>query len=87
MQVFLNCLRKSQSIVYCDPKEICESKDTIVKTFAHIVITRMKLLMNDYEKQNEDLRLIAYKLLVDNFNEKYSSLDEASTNSSEKLYK
>ena len=33
--------------------------------------------MNDYERQNEDLRLIAYKLLVDNFNEKYSSLDEA----------
>ena len=31
----------------------------------------------DYEKQNEDLRLIAYKLLVDNFNKKYSSLDES----------
>ena len=33
--------------------------------------------VNEYEKQNEDLRLIAYKLLVDNFNKKYSSLDDA----------
>jgi hypothetical protein len=32
--------------------------------------------VDDYEKQNEDLRLIAYKLLVDNFNKKYSSLNE-----------
>ena len=33
--------------------------------------------VNDYEKQNEDLRLIAYKLLVDNFNKKYSALDDS----------
>jgi predicted transposase YdaD len=30
-----------------------------------------------FRKQSEDLRLLTYKVLVDNFNKKYSSLDEA----------
>ena len=65
-------------VVYCDPKEICESKETIVKNLCSHNNNKNEVVdVNDYEKQNEDLRLIAYKLLVDNFNEKYSSLDEA----------
>ena len=65
-------------VVYCDPTEIIESKETIVKNLCSHVTNKNEVVdVNDYEKQNEDLRLIAYKLLVDNFNKKYSSLNEA----------
>jgi hypothetical protein len=65
-------------LVYCDPKEIYESKNTILKSLCSRTSEKNEVVdVNDYEKQNEDLRLIAYKLLVDNFNKKYSSLDES----------
>jgi hypothetical protein len=64
--------------VYCEPTEIVESTDTILKNLCSSAADKNELVaVNDYEKQNEDLRLIAYKLLVDNFNKKYSSLDES----------
>tara|TARA_B100002019_G_C21263283_1_gene597932 strand:+ start:628 stop:1497 length:870 start_codon:yes stop_codon:yes gene_type:complete len=63
--------------IYCDPKEIVESTDTIISNLCSNKQTKNEVIdVDEYEKQNEDLRLIAYKLLVDNFNKKYSSLDE-----------
>lgn len=64
-------------LVYCDSKEIFESKNTIIKNLVSSRTDKNEVVgVDDYEKQNEDLRLIAYKLLVDNFNKKYSNLDE-----------
>jgi hypothetical protein len=64
--------------VYCEPTEVIESTDTIINNLCSSQSNKNELDdVNDYEKQNEDLRLIAYKLLVDNFNKKYSSLDES----------
>ena len=63
--------------VFCDPRELVESKSTIVGG-----LCKDKLVNNDldqlenYAQHNEDLRLISYKLLVDRFNEKYSELNE-----------
>lgn len=65
-------------LVYCDPKEIYESKNTILQNLCSRSSEKNEVTdVNDYEKQNEDLRLIAYKLLVDNFNKKYSALDDS----------
>jgi len=64
-------------LVYCDSKELFESKNTIIKNLVSSRTDKNEVVdVDDYEKQNEDLRLIAYKLLVDNFNKKYSNLDE-----------
>jgi len=64
--------------VYCEPTEIVESTDTIIKNLCSTRQEKHEVVdVDDYEKQNEDLRLIAYKLLVDNFNKKYSSLDSS----------
>jgi hypothetical protein len=35
-----------------------------------------KDMVKIYQQQNEDVRLLAYKLLVDSFNEKYKNLDD-----------
>jgi hypothetical protein len=69
----------TQNEVFCDPREMVESKNTIIlglcnnnKTPSSNTVDEV----NNYAKHNEDLRLIGYKLLVDRFNEKYSKLNE-----------
>jgi len=62
-----------------NPKQIMECKLVIVE---HVVLTeRVKpqadALMEAFEAQPKDIRLLSYKLLVDKFNEKYSVLDES----------
>jgi hypothetical protein len=62
-----------------NPKQIMECKLVIVD---HVVLTeRVKpqadALMEAFEAQPKDIRLLSYKLLVDKFNEKYSVLDES----------
>lgn len=61
-----------------DVKEVYQSKTCIVE---HIVdkpkVTRSEdELINYYQTQTEDIRLLTYKLLVEKFNEKYASVLE-----------
>lgn len=58
--------------IYCDAKELYESKNTIIQGLCNKKAQTTEST-EDYEQHNEDLRLITYKLLVDKFNEKYSS--------------
>tara|TARA_A100001037_G_scaffold67550_1_gene59993 strand:+ start:33192 stop:34064 length:873 start_codon:yes stop_codon:yes gene_type:complete len=65
--------------VYCDAKELYESKNTVISELCNKrrqKTTQESSIEEEYEKHNEDLRLISYKLLVDRFNEKYSALNE-----------
>lgn len=67
----------SKSDVFCDPREIVESKSTIVSGLCKNKVVNNELeQLENYAQHNEDLRLISYKLLVDRFNEKYSELNE-----------
>ena len=69
----------SKAEVFCDPKELVESKNTIISGLCNDNKSTNKSNrdeVNNYAKHNEDLRLIGYKLLVDRFNEKYSELNE-----------
>jgi hypothetical protein len=62
------------------PEDIVESRFTIVEHIAgkkensDVLIENTEL--REYEKQNKDLRLLAYKILVERFNEKYSGLND-----------
>lgn len=69
-------------MVECDPREIFKARNCIVESMvASKTPTRLiseeekKNLITVYQQQNEDVRLLAYKLLVDSFNEKYKGLD------------
>ena len=61
-----------------DVKDVFDSKLTIVE---HISNTTPSLkikqdkLVESYKKQEKDLRLLTYKILVETFNKKYTSLD------------
>lgn len=61
-----------------DVKEVYQSKNCIVE---HVVdkpkVTRSEdELINYYQTQTEDIRLLTYKLLVEKFNEKYAGVLE-----------
>jgi len=64
--------------VFCDPREIVESKFTIIQGLCNDKPNSDSNIneLENYAKHNEDLRLISYKLLVDRFNDKYSELNE-----------
>ena len=68
--------------VECDPRELFKARSCIVESMvASKTPTRLiseeekKNLISVYQQQNEEVRLLAYKLLVDSFNEKYAGLD------------
>ena len=62
-----------------NPKQLLECKNVILQNG---IITEKKQIEKDpvlesFESQPKDVRLMTYKLLVDKFNEKYSGLDES----------
>ncbi len=62
-----------------DPTDIVSSRFTITESIINSSIqnkdAKIKdLVMEEYRKQDEDLRAISYKILVENFNSKYKNL-------------
>ena len=62
-----------------NPKQLMECKTAILQTglIAEKIAPKKDELIEAYQSQPKDIRLLAYKLLVDKFNEKYSVLDES----------
>lgn len=60
-------------------RDFIDSNNTILE---HITTTKMvnkpqEKLYEEFKQQSEDLRLLTYKLLIENFNSKYSNLDDS----------
>lgn len=62
-----------------NPKQLLECKNIILQTgiIAEKIAPKRNEVLETYQAQPKEIRLLAYKLLVDNFNEKYSILDES----------
>jgi hypothetical protein len=67
-----------------DVKEIVQSRNCISE---HLCGAKKELkvqdedqLVNFYKQQNEEIRLLSYKILVDSLNEKYKNLDDNQKN-------
>lgn len=78
-KVFDDAVNEVQS----DPREIFKARSCIVESIAApktpsrlVTEDEKKDIIKVYQQQNEDVRLLAYKLLVDSFNEKYKGLDD-----------
>lgn len=60
-------------------RDFIDSNNTILE---HITTTKsvkkpQEKLYEEFKQQSEDLRLLTYKLLIENFNSKYSNLDDS----------
>ena len=69
--------------VVSDPREVYKARSCITESMllaknpTRIISEEEKKdMVKVYQQQNEDVRLLAYKLLVDSFNEKYKNLDD-----------
>jgi hypothetical protein len=63
-----------------NPKQLMECKNVILENAliaSKPQVTKKDPVIETFEAQPKEVRLIAYKLLVDKFNEKYSVLDES----------
>ncbi len=66
-----------------NPEETINSKFTVLE---HITSKRISSkeakakVLSEYNKTDKDLRLLAYQILVDKFNQKYKTLDESQKN-------
>ena len=66
-----------------DPKEMTDSRYSIVEYIVGkkvMINKKSEKLVENYKKQDKDLRLLSYKILVDKFNSKYKSLNVAQKN-------
>jgi hypothetical protein len=64
-----------------DIKDVFDSKLTLVEHISSNSPSTLKekedKLVEEYRKQEKDLRLLTYKILVETFNKKYTTLDES----------
>jgi len=61
-----------------DVKDVFDSKLTLVEHISNSPISQLAKedkLVEEYKKQEKDLRLLTYKILVENFNKKYTTLN------------
>jgi len=62
-----------------DLTEVIQAKDFLIENLVKAKnspsVNREDALLEEYKKQSEDIRLLAYKFLVDNLNKKYDSLN------------
>ena len=71
-------LFEAKKIDILDVKDVFDSKITLVEHISNSSIsqtTKQDKLIEDYKKQEKDLRLLTYKILVESFNKKYTTLN------------
>jgi len=84
-KLYASIYRVFEGSVAVNPTELIDSRYTIVE---HIVNKRKlkpsedntQNLISEYTKQDESVRLLAYRLLIDKFNDKYKDLSEKQKN-------
>ena len=65
------------------PDHIVNSRFTVLENITNKKVDEKKIkekVLSEYNKEDKDLRLLAYQILVDKFNKKYKSLDESQKN-------
>jgi len=73
-------LFEAKRIDVLDVKDVFDSKLTLVEHISNSPIsqkTKEDKLVEEFKKQEKDLRLLTYKILVENFNKKYTNLNDA----------
>lgn len=68
-----------------NPAELIRTTNTLLEHVTHNTVTvankpETDVVLNEYAKQDKDVRFLAYRLLVDKFNTKYSKLTVSQKN-------
>jgi hypothetical protein len=63
-----------------NPASLLKSKQTLIEHVTSIKNNKKPLVSETYSKQEKDIRLLSYKILIDRFNDKYNNLNENQKN-------
>jgi hypothetical protein len=78
-----NVFQSQSTPTVFNPEEVVNSKFTVLE---HITSKRISSkeaktkVLSEYNKSDKDLKLLAYQILVDKFNQKYKTLNESQKN-------
>mgnify|MGYP003153174094 CR=1 FL=1 len=78
-----NVFQSQNSPTVFNPEEVVNSKFTVLEHITNKKISSKEAkahVLREYNKKDKDLRLLAYQILVDKFNQKYKTLDESQKN-------
>ena len=67
----------------CSPTDLTEARYSLIEYLSRNNgknITDSERIIEDYKKQDKDVRLLSYKLLIDKYNTKYGSLNDHQRN-------
>jgi hypothetical protein len=73
-------LFEAKAINVTDVKDVFDSKLTLVEHISNSTTTlkvKEDKLVEDYKKQEKDLRLLTFKILTESFNKKYTNLNSS----------
>ena len=79
-KVYASIYKLFESVYTQDPKEETESRFTIIENITKKSTStkkKDKKVLENYKKQEKDLRLLTYTVLVEKFNKKYKKLTES----------
>ncbi len=83
MASIYNVFQVETSDLEFKPDEVVSSKFTVLEHIVSKKVTDEQVkdrVLNEYSKSDKDLRLLAYQILVDKFNDKYKNLNESQRN-------
>ena len=78
-----NVFQSQISRTIFNPEETINSKFTVLEHITSKKVSEKEIkekVLKEYSKQDKDLRLLAYQILVDKFNQKYKTLNESQKN-------
>ena len=78
-----NVFQSETSDIEFKPDDVVNSKFTVLEHITSKKVTSKEIkekVINEYGKSDKDLRLLAYEILVDKFNNKYKNLHESQRN-------
>jgi hypothetical protein len=83
-KLFASVYRLFEGVSVAKATELVDSRFTVLenitRTKKKVSQDKMANLLNEYRKQDEDVRLLAYQLMVDKFNSKYANLSPKQRN-------
>ena len=75
-----NVFQAQSSPTVFNPEEVINSKFTVLEHITSKKVSDKEIkekVLSEYTKKDKDLRLLAYQILVDKFNQKYKTLNES----------
>ncbi len=79
-KTFLSETAKDENLKVINIKEVATARFTLVEHLMNHPTKRTSqdnsTILEDFRKESEDLRLLAYKLAIDKFNDKYANLND-----------